>query len=83
MEPPLDLDFTPRRPDASRLGPKQLADELEARGARATGFTADDVTALQALLDAEYAAEMATLEAARAARDAARAQEAAALEESR
>ena len=67
-----DMDDAPARPSASQLGAKQLTDELERRGLRATGFSGEDAQRLQVALDAEYDAEQAARALARAQREAQR-----------
>jgi hypothetical protein len=57
-------------PDASLLSGKSIAEELERRGQRPTGFPDEDVKALQRLFDAEFEADRE--ERMRARRDAAR-----------
>ena len=58
-------------PNAAHLSARQLADELERRALRPSGFHGEDVRQLQAAYDAEFAAERAEREAAQAAERAA------------
>ncbi|GBG33792.1 NACHT, LRR and PYD domains-containing protein 2 [Hondaea fermentalgiana] len=62
----LDATLPERAQDASRLNSKAVAQELELRNVKPTGFQGEDVKALQALYDEEYAEELARAKERRA-----------------
>ena len=67
--PPPPTPESAERTLALHLGPRQLSDELERRGLRASGFGGEDSRRLQQELDLEYAAEQAARAELRAAHE--------------